>query len=273
MAGLAGILGASLFGGGLANAISGSNSNSGAQNSAYSSGGSIQGGSSSSGSINNAWSNTAGIQASANSAEQAEKANQMQLEMLREAQRFNAEEAKKQRDWQENMANTVYTRSVKNMIEAGINPILAANLGISAGNVSSGASASVGTPSAFMGQSFAEQNSASTGSSFGNSSEYGSSWNESQSHGSEWSNSHSGLAEGLKQMGAISDAAMANIASSEALKYAMENFGDGRNKVDSWSKDVQKPLENLTDYFKNMDNSKYDFENSHGTGGSGHKFN
>ena len=255
MAGLAGVLGASVFGGGLANAISGSSSNSGAQNSAFSSGGSVQGGSSASGSMNNAWSNTAGIQASANSAEQAEKANEIQLQMMREAQEFNAKEAQKQRDWQENMANTVYTRSVKNMIEAGINPILAANLGLSAGNVSSGATASVGTPSAFMGQSFAEQNSASSGSSFGNSSQYGSSWNESQSHGSEWSNSHSGLAEGLKQLGAISDAAMNEIASSEALNYALSNFGDGRNLAGQGIKEAKKGIENMVDYWTNSNTS------------------
>lgn len=236
---LSGVLGANVFGGGLANAISGSNSFSGSQNSAYSSGGSSQGAQSS----QNAWSNTAGIQASANSAQQAQIANDTQMDMLKAAQEFNAMEAQKQRDWQEQMANTVYTRSVKNMIEAGINPILAANLGLSAGNVASGASASVGTPSAFMGQSFAEQNSASGASS----SEWGSSWNSSQSHGEEWSNSHSGLAEGLKQLGAISDAAMNEIQSSEALKFAMKNFGDGRNFATETAKDAKDAVENIID--------------------------
>lgn len=264
---IAGGLTNSLFGNGLANAISGSSSVSGgssdsvsdggSQNSAYSIQQSNQG--SESQSQNSGWANVAGLEASANSAIEAQRAHERQLELLQEAQDFNRTEAEKQRNWQANMANTVYTRSVKNMIEAGINPILAANLGLSAGNVGSGASASVSTPSSFMGQTFAEQNSASQGSSFGNSwgnssaqsSSKGSSWNHSQSGSSEWSNSRSGLAEGLMQMAEISEAAFDNIQSSEALKFAMRNFGDARNWTDNVMEKAKDALEDAAESFEN----------------------
>ena len=81
------------------------------------------------------------------------------------------------------------------MIEAGINPVLAASAGLSAANVGSGASASIGVPSAFMGQTFADQVSgySSNGGSF--------SYGEGESSGSSWQNSASGLAVGLEMLG------------------------------------------------------------------------
>lgn len=252
----------SLFNNGLANAISGSSSNSSGYTDSWREGGSQNSAYSVSGSENNAesnsWGNVAGLEASANSAIEAERAHERQKELLQMAQEYNSREAEKQRNWQADMANTVYTRSVKNMIEAGINPILAANLGLSAGNVSSGASASVGTPSSFMGQTFAEQNtashSASTGSSFSNSSQKGSSFTSGGSHSEDWSNSRSGLAEGLLQMADISEAAYNAITSSEALKWTMENFGDGRNLIGNMfekAKDaIAEGVENFQEGFK-----------------------
>lgn len=62
----------------------------------------------------------------------------------REANFFNAEEAQKQRDWEEYMASTVKQREVADYKAAGLNPMMAAG---GSGSVPSGASASSVSPS------------------------------------------------------------------------------------------------------------------------------
>lgn len=188
-------------------------------------------------SVSNSYSNTAGAAASAWSAQQAELAHKRQLELLQKTQEYNSAEAEKDRQWQQKnidianqMANTVYTRSVKDMINAGINPILAANLGLGAagnGTVSGGAAASVGTPSTFMGSTYAEQNSASH--------------SESQSQGSSWNNSESGLATFLESMGAWVEGMIGALSSSHTLNIAFSGIEDA---VEDYDTSIDKAIEN-----------------------------
>ncbi len=82
--------------------------------------------------------------AQANSAFNAEQA-QLQREWTEQqnakAMQFNRIEAKKNRDWQEMMSNTAHQREIKDLLAAGLNPVLSAMNGNGAA-VTSGATAS-----------------------------------------------------------------------------------------------------------------------------------
>lgn len=79
---------------------------------------------------NNAW-----------SAEQAHKQMEFQKKSQQRSMDFNAKEAAKNRDWQKMMSDTAHQREVRDLIAAGLNPILAVNGGNGA-PVGSGATAS-----------------------------------------------------------------------------------------------------------------------------------
>lgn len=95
-------------------------------------------------------------QASANKAMEfsaAQAAQQMafQKAMMENMQSYNSAQAREQRSWQEQMRATAYQATVKDMIAAGINPILAAQLG--ATSAGSGAAATSGMAQGAMGSS------------------------------------------------------------------------------------------------------------------------
>lgn len=56
-----------------------------------------------------------------------------QTQSAKEAMQFSADEAQKNRDWQEKMSNSAYTRAVSDLKNAGLNPVLAvgSNMGAS----------------------------------------------------------------------------------------------------------------------------------------------
>lgn len=85
--------------------------------------------------------------------------NAQQLNMFQQQMNFNSTEAQKNRDWQETMSNTAYTRAMADMRNAGLNPILAAgNGGASSpggGQGSIGGTPTLGNPGAEMGRGVA----------------------------------------------------------------------------------------------------------------------
>lgn len=78
---------------------------------------------------------------SAFNAEQAQLQREWSAQQSAKAMQFNAAEAQKNRDWQEMMSNTAHQREIKDLIAAGLNPVLSAMNGNGAA-VTSGATAS-----------------------------------------------------------------------------------------------------------------------------------
>lgn len=169
-------------------------------------------------SSNQSMSQTYANAANAFSAEQAEIAYQRALSLQAREMEFNRQEAQKSRDWETEMANTIYTRSVKNMIEAGINPILAANMGLSGASVGSGSTASISGASAPMAHAFMDTTSAASGSSEAYGESQGSSWSKGGS------SSESGLATGLQLLGEAISGAIGKINSSQKIDIAFSGL-------------------------------------------------
>lgn len=174
-------------------------------------------------------SNVAGNAASARSQQMANIANASAYSNWQAAADYNAEQARIQREWAEYMSNTQYQRAVKDMKAAGLNPILAISNGISGAGITSGANAIMGNPATFMGNSIAEQNSASTSSGEGGSSE------------SSWMNSESGLATGLELAVTKMQSIISAIHSSQWVQDATDAVKEWYNNT---GKDVKKEFDN-----------------------------
>ena len=80
-----------------------------------------------------------------------------QTQSAEKAMQFSAEEAQKNRDWQEKMSNTAYQRAIADLKAAGLNPILAYTQGgatTPSGSSASGIAMSGGSSSAAQAQTF-----------------------------------------------------------------------------------------------------------------------
>lgn len=199
---------------GLINALNGSSSSGGSQNSSRS--------------VSSSFTN--GSAATASSNIQAAQANTSAIDAWNKAAQYNAEQAEIQRQWQERMANTTYQRTMEDMKRAGINPILAAGMGLSADSVGSGASASISSPSTYMANSYADSQSAS----------------ESYSKGSSWQNSESGLATGLQLLGNAIAGAIGKLNSSKAININMEGL---KSLFNTNHKENQKETNQTSNYY------------------------
>lgn len=205
-------------------------------------------------SVSDSWSYgaTYGSEATAKSYAEALRAHARQQDFYNQAMAYNAEQAEMQRYFNKLMADTTYQRSVEDMKKAGINPILAASFGLSADSVNSGAAASVTSPSTFMGQTFADQRSASQSHSESNSwshgqgessgSSIGKSWGES------WQNSTSGLSTFLDQMELTFDGLQGIINSGQALALGMDGIEGttGKELAEKAGKTINNFIDNMT---------------------------
>lgn len=269
---------------GLSQGYSSSGQSSGSVNSAQSYNNSFNTAQSMNEAYSQSASGTLANEARAWSAAMADVAWERDLQAMQKQMDFNREEAQKQRDWQAQMANTIYTRSVKNMKKAGINPILAANMGLSGAAVGSGATASLaGAPSAPLAQNFMDSWSGSSSYSHGSSSSYGegngSSWGEGSSWGSGWSNSEEGIVTALNALGGMANAGLNAIQSGEAME-TINNYiqgggeivGDVKNQVVNGVKDFLGSIGDKIQQRYSEEKSKEKPYTNTG-GGGGHGFN
>lgn len=176
-------------------------------NQSYASGGSVN----SSQSI----SNTAGIAASQTAQQQTAIANSSAQAAWQQAAAYNAEQAKIARDWEEKMANSVYQRTIKDMKKAGINPVLAAGMGLGTASVSGGGAASITPSQVFNSQTFPESNSAS------------------QANGNSWNNSESGLLTFAQALAGIGTTLLQGVNASHQINIAIDGLKNLFNPSDN----------------------------------------
>lgn len=163
------------------------------------------------GSVNSAQSTsqTFGSAASQRAIETTGAANASAYNAWRAAAEYNAEQARIQREWQERMANSVYQRTVEDMKKAGINPVLAAGMGLGTAGISGGSAASISPSQVYNAQTFADSMSAS------------------QSHGSSWNQSENGLVTFASALTELGKSLVESLTSSKTIQLSIEGLQQG----------------------------------------------
>lgn len=106
-----------------------------------------------------AWNRTYGREASAQDVQNARAANDVEAQLWALQAAYNANEAQKNRDFQQYMSNTAYQRAVSDLKKAGLNPMLAVG---AMASTPTGATASAGLSSAHKANAYAESVGGST---------------------------------------------------------------------------------------------------------------
>lgn len=149
------------------------------------------------------------------------------------AMQYNSAEAQKNRDWQERMSNTAYQRAMADMKAAGLNPILAANLG--------GSSTPGGAQGTIAGASMGLQGSSAPSISALGAGVLGSNFNYSQNENwnmSQWYN----ISDALQSMISKNSSNPAALQGTfnKVLKQATESAKEEKKKDKTIKKAVEK---------------------------------
>lgn len=158
---------------------------------------------------------TYGREATAKDIELAAEQNALQRSLWNEAADYNAKQAQLDREFQERMSNTSYQRAVKDLLAAGLNPILAV------GNM--GASTPVGAMGAMSSSNAYRANVTAQREGYGSSSSrsYSRSQSQSGSHNESHSGSHAeGSSSSWSSQGSHSEGQ--GTSSSDWAPYAKE---------------------------------------------------
>lgn len=151
------------------------------------------------------------------------------------AMQYNSAEAQKNRDWQEMMSNTAYQRAMADMKAAGLNPILAANLG--------GASTPGGATGTIAGASMGLQGSSAASISALGNGVLGSNYNQSETTSwnmSQWYNISDAFQSMIAQNG--SNPTQLKGLAGDIIDQAAKQAKETKNTT----KNVQKVAERTT---------------------------